>query len=65
VPGEGWEKGLGIGSVPEGGGHGLELLEFKEHLGIAQCLNVGWCCVELGVGLDPCRPPPTWDMLSF
>ena len=35
MSGEGREKGLGKGSAPEGGGHRLELLEFRERLDTA------------------------------
>ena len=39
--------------------------EFRERLGSAQTLglNLGWCCVEPGVGLCPCGSLPTQDIL--
>ena len=42
--------------------------EFRERLDSAQTLglNVGWCCVEPGVGLsDPYGSLPTWGILCF
>lgn len=43
---------LGKCSAPEGGGHGHDMLELKEHLDGQCCqtygLDFGWCCVEPG-----------------
>ena len=48
--------GLGKGSAKEGGGHGLELLELKEHWDVwSMLLSIGfdfrWSCVERRDGL--------------
>lgn len=42
--------GLGKGSAKEGGGHGLELLELKEHWD--NNLRNAWSHVEPGAGLN-------------
>lgn len=56
----GWGKDLhqrvvGMEQTTQGSGYGPELMEFKESLGNALrplVLVFGWCCVELGFGLD-------------
>ena len=50
----------------QGSGHGPQLPELWEHLHNAlkmQDLDLGWCCVELGVGLSgSCVSLPTQDI---
>lgn len=55
---------VGLGQAVQGSGYGPELSEFKKHLNNilrpqTSDLNLGWSCVNPGIGLaDPCGPFP-------